>query len=214
MVSDVLNYWISTNSEGLYVDATGGDGGHSYALLEALSQQKNNSDLLILDRDSDALKRMQKRLEKFSNRIRYIKSDFRFLSNYVKANSICGLLLDLGMSSYQLDCPERGFSYRLDGKLDMRMDNDISLTAYEIINNWSEEKIREILYSFGEEKKSPLIAKQIVNARKLKPISNTLELTDILHPILSKKYFNKILSRIFQALRITINEELAYLRII
>jgi len=193
-----------------YVDATLGGGGHSEEILKAL---KGKGRLIGIDQDDDALNYSKDRLSKFKN-ITFIKDNFaniKEISRSLRIEKIDGVLLDLGISSYQIDNPERGFSLRNDGPLDMRMDKNKELSAKDIINSYSLDEITHIIKSFGEDRKARRIAKFIVKEREKKPILRTIRLADIIKyaagPGSPKSKLDSV-TRTFQALRIVVNDEL------
>lgn len=192
-----------------FVDGTLGAGGHAEAILQQHSELKM---FFGVDQDSDALKIAKTRLKQWGNRVEYLHENFdvaipRLLKEGVRVD---GILLDLGVSSMQLDRPERGFSFMRNGPLDMRMDNEASLTALEIVNTWSCNDLCRIFREYGEEKQWRKAAFAIVEARQEKEITTTQELAEVLIPVLRKKRPNEInpLTLIFQGLRICVNREL------
>lgn len=202
---------------GVYVDGTLGGGGHSALIL---SQLNGSGRLLGIDRDINAIAAASKRLntaqihEGYKTEFEAIHGNFHDLPQILhdrNLDKVDGVLLDLGVSSHQLDTPERGFSYRYPGRLDMRMNQDTGLTAYDIVNTYPEERLADILYNLGEERKSRRIAKAIVNARQQAPIDTTLELSAIIEKAMPR-YGNKAqphpAMRSFMALRIAVNDEL------
>ncbi len=197
---------------GIYVDATCGGGGHSYEIASRLSE---GGRLICIDQDSDALAAAGKRLEPFRDKITFVKNNFSNLESVLETLGIPridGLLIDLGVSSYQLDTPERGFSYNSDAPLDMRMDKDSAFSAYEVVNGYSESELRRILFDYGEESFAPKIASAIVAAREQKPIETTFELTNIIKSVMPKKLLavgHHPAKKSFQAIRIEVNSELA-----
>ena len=203
---------LDIKPDGIYVDATCGGGGHSYEIASRLGE---NGRLICIDQDSDALAAAGKRLAPFADRVTFAKSNFSKLADVLDGlgiDGIDGLLIDLGVSSYQLDTPERGFSYNSDAPLDMRMDKEAPLSAYEVVNGYSESEIRRILFDYGEESFAPKIASAIVNARAEKPIETTFELTDIIKSVMPKKLLkvgHHPAKKSFQAIRIEVNSELA-----
>ena len=141
---------LNINPKGIYVDGTLGGGGHSREILKRLTTGK----LYAFDKDDDALNSTKEKLAEFGNKVEFIKSDFKEMYNVLKdkgVDAVDGILLDLGVSSYQIDTPERGFSYRFEGFLDMRMDKSNELTAYTVVNTYSKEDLLRILYNYGEE---------------------------------------------------------------
>ncbi|MCS6987942.1 MAG: 16S rRNA (cytosine(1402)-N(4))-methyltransferase RsmH [Chloroherpetonaceae bacterium] len=199
-------------SAGLYIDGTLGDGGHSEAILKRLAQNGwlDASFVIGIDRDDEALRAASERLKGYKN-FRAEKANFSELARYAKENEACGVLLDLGVSSRQIDEGERGFSFQKSARLDMRMNQAQSLSAWEVVNQSSEEKLAEILWKYGEEKKSRRIAKRIAERRRLKPIETTSELADIVKACAPKGEQIKTLARVFQAIRIEVNDELGEL---
>ena len=209
LVNEIL-FYLKADEGGVFIDGTLGGGGHSLALLEASSKNK----VFAIDRDKNALDFCQKKFDAYQDRFQCFKMNFSELSSLRKKikGDIKGILVDLGTSSHQIDTPMRGFSYSKDGDLDMRMDRDEkTLTAEDIINNFSAEKLSDIFWQFGEERMSRKIAKLIVLKRQKKRITKTLELAEIIKSLLGWKYI-KSLARVFQALRIFINNEIENLK--
>ena len=203
---------LNIKPNGIYVDGTTGGGGHSYEIASRLSA---GGRLICIDQDSDALRAAGERLAPFSNRVTFVKSNFSNVANVLDdlgIEKIDGLLLDLGVSSYQLDTPERGFSYNSDAPLDMRMDKDAGLSAYEVVNTYSESELRRILFDYGEESFAPKIASAIVAYRAQKPVETTFELTNIIKSVMPKKLLavgHHPAKKTFQAIRIEVNSELS-----
>jgi len=202
---------LNIKPDGIYVDCTAGGGGHSEAILNRLDSGK----LISLDQDSEAIEACKKRLSRFGEKSIIVKSNFSELLsvlNNLEIAHVDGVLIDLGVSSHQLDTPERGFSYVCDAKLDMRMDPQSSLTAYDVVNFYSEEDLKQIIFSYGEEKFAASIAKNIVSEREKGLINSTLELSEIIKksiPISAAKKENQHpAKRTFQAIRIEVNHEL------
>jgi len=194
---------LVNNLDGLYVDVTFGGGGHSKEILNKLSE---NGKVIGFDQDKDALQNVINDL-----RFQFIQSNFKHLKKYLqfyKTYPIDGILADLGVSSHQFDEPTRGFSYRFNENLDMRMDTSKGTTAAEIINTYPNQKLAKLLFAYGEVLNAHKIAALIEKARQKKPIQTTGELAEIVTPILPKGKENKILSQIFQALRIETNAEI------
>jgi len=192
---------------GVYIDGTLGGGGHSALILDKL---KGNGRLVGIDRDIDAISATSKLLN-----METVHGNFYDLPQILQdknLDKVDGVLLDLGVSSHQLDTPERGFSYRLPGRLDMRMNQDTGLTAYDIVNNYPEERLTDILFTFGEERFSRRIAKAIAVARMQAPIETTLELSAIIEKAMpragKKANAPHPAMRSFMALRIAVNDEL------
>jgi 16S rRNA (cytosine1402-N4)-methyltransferase len=203
---------LNIKPDGIYVDGTCGGGGHSFEIASRLSE---NGRLICIDQDSDALSAAGKRLAPFADRVTFVKNNFSNLSavlDELEIDRIDGLLIDLGVSSYQLDTPERGFSYNSNAPLDMRMDKDGALSAYHVVNNYSESELRRILFDYGEESFAPKIAAAIVASRAQKPIETTFELTEIIKSVMPKKMLavgHHPAKKSFQAIRIEVNSELA-----
>jgi 16S rRNA (cytosine1402-N4)-methyltransferase len=201
---------LNIKPDGIYVDGTLGGGGHSFQILQLLNQGK----LIGIDQDTDALKAATNRLKIFEERFIPMHSNFSNLDRVLAElgiDRIDGLLLDLGVSSYQLDEAERGFSYMNDGKLDMRMNQSDAFTAYDVVNSYSERKLTEIITDYGEENWANRIAKFIVEARSQKPIETTFELVEVIKkaiPAAARKDGPHPAKRTFQAIRIEVNNEL------
>jgi 16S rRNA (cytosine1402-N4)-methyltransferase len=203
--------FLMTDKDGVYFDATLGFGGHSEAILNSLS---NSGKLFSTDVDLDAFKFSK---EKFSGeqKIKIFNFNFSQIDIIAKIESIKnfnGIFADLGVSSFQLDNPLSGFTYRNEAKLDLRMDKTKTISAADVVNSFPEEEIANIIYQFGEEKNSRQIAKRIIEYRKSKRIETTTDLADIIEEITPFKYRIKTLSRVFQALRIYVNDELEILK--
>lgn len=200
---------LNINPGGIYVDGTMGGAGHSSEIVKRLSE---NGMLIGIDRDTVALDVAKQRLENYNN-IKYIHGnhdDIKEILENLGINEVDGILLDLGVSSYQIDTGERGFSYMLDSNLDMRMDRTQVLTAKEVVNTYTEEKLASIIYEYGEEKFSRQIAKKIVEVRTKKEINTTGELVEIIKQAIP--YYDKNAGhpakRTFQAIRIEVNNEI------
>lgn len=197
---------LSIKPEGTYVDLTFGGGGHSKLILEKL----NGGKLFAFDQD---IKTKENDLK--NKDFKLINANFRHLKRFLRmegVNKIDGLLADLGVSSHQFDQAERGFSIRLAGKLDMRMNTNSTLTAKEVINNYTEEELADILYKYGELKNSRTIAKQIVLSREKSAIITTKDLTQCISCLVPEKKQNQFLARIFQSIRIEVNDEINSLK--
>ena len=193
--------------DGIYVDATYGGGGHSRKILSRLGKK---GQLIAFDQDFDSKSNLID-----DNRLLFINENFMYLKKFLKLNNISkldGILADFGVSSYQIDKPERGFSYRFEADLDMRMDNNSSLTAHEIINKYTSEDLNKIFKNYGELNNAKKITWEIINNRKKNEIKTTTQLNDILHPLIPNRISNKILSRVYQAIRIEVNNELEAIR--
>ncbi|CAM3408037.1 16S rRNA (cytosine(1402)-N(4))-methyltransferase RsmH [Pseudostreptobacillus hongkongensis] len=195
----------------IYMDCTLGGGGHSYGILE---RSTTNSKLIAIDQDDNAIEYASKRLEKYKGKFMIFKNNFEnldvvsYLAGYDKVDRI---LMDIGVSSKQFDDDSRGFSYRKEARLDMRMDTTKELTAHDVVNKFSEKEIADILYRYGEEPKSRKIARYIVEYRKNKSIDTTIELADIVIKAIGKSMKKHPAKRTFQALRIYVNRELEVL---
>jgi 16S rRNA (cytosine1402-N4)-methyltransferase len=199
---------LNLKENGIYVDATFGGGGHSKKILEHLKDGR----LLGFDQDEDAQKNVLN-----DPRFFLIPQNFKYAKNFLQlyhALPIDGLLADLGVSSHQFDVAERGFSFRFDAPLDLRMDVKNSLTAAEILEKYDENQLADLFYNYGELKNSRKIANVIVRARAEKPIQTTGDLKNLLTPFFPKNQENKFLSMVFQALRIEVNQELEALKIL
>ncbi len=194
-----------------YIDCTAGGGGHS---LEIAKRMGANSRLICFDRDKNAIAAASERLKDYSDRVTFINENFTSLSRIIKDFNITnlgGVLADLGCSSHQFDTPERGFSYMHDAPLDMRMDTDAPLSAYEVVNSYSESELKRIIFEYGEERFAPRIAAAICKKRETKPINTTLELAETIKgaiPSISRIDGPHPAKRTFQAIRIEVNGEL------
>ena len=198
---------LDISPDGVYLDLTFGGGGHSRAILEKLGE---GGRLFSFDQDLDAMKGA------FSDtRFQFVRSNFRFICNwmaYYGVEKVDGILADLGVSSHHLDTEERGFSFRYDAPLDMRMNQKSVLTAEKILNEYPEEKLADIFYLYGEMKNSRKLASLVVKVRQQQPIQTTKQLADTLAPALKPAHEKKDLARVFQALRIEVNGEMNALR--
>lgn len=204
---------LNVEDGGIYVDGTLGGGGHSYKIL-----LKNKSSRLIgIDRDKEAIKAAGERLKEFGDRVTFINDNFKNVKSvleYLNIEKIDGAVLDLGVSSYQLDNGDRGFSYMHDAPLDMRMNRDDALSAYEVVNTYSEEELTKIFYDYGEEKWSRRVAEFICKRRNESSIKTTGELVDIIKsaiPLKARLDGGHPAKRVFQAIRIEVNGELKIL---
>jgi 16S rRNA (cytosine1402-N4)-methyltransferase len=206
--SEALRFLI-TDATGVYVDATVGGGGHA----EAICRQLHGSGRLVcVDTDGDAVDAARKHLAPFQNRLHFVHSNFGNLNRELRALAIAsvqGMLFDLGVSSYQLNEPGRGFSFRADGKLDMRMDRRQQFSAWDVVNTYGEQPLADVLWKYGEERNSRRIARMIVRAR---PVSTTAALRSIVEAAVGKRFLTKSLARVFQAIRIEVNAELKNLQ--
>ena len=198
---------LNIKLEGVYIDVTFGGGGHSREILKYLGPKGR---LLAFDQDADAQKNLPK-----DDRLTFIDQNFRYLKNNCRlqgAISADGILADLGVSSHQFDQPERGFSIRFEADLDMRMDQAGSLTAKQIVNNYSEEQLHRIFGIYGEIKNAKTLANTLVTQRLNKPINTVDELKLAIAKLIPKGKENKYLAQVFQALRIEVNQELEALK--
>ena len=205
---------LDIKPDGIYIDGTAGGGGHSFAIASRLTTGK----LIAIDQDEAAIAAASARLAPLGERAVVVRSNFSCLADVCKTleiDAIDGVLLDLGVSSYQLDTPERGFSYMADARLDMRMDARRDLSAYDVVNGYSEDRLRAILFEYGEERYAPRIARAIVKERELSPIQTTGELVKIIKdamPKEAKEGGHHPAKRSFQAIRIEVNGELDVIR--
>lgn len=216
-VSVLLNETIDSlniKPDGIYADGTLGGGGHSFEIASKLNPE---GVLIGIDRDTEALKAASQRLGQFTN-VKYVHNNFSDIKNILKQEdipSLDGAVIDLGVSSYQLDNGDRGFSYMQDAPLDMRMDQSAPFSAYDVVNTYSQEELSRIFFEYGEEKFSKKIAGIIVKQRETKPIETTLELVDIIKKAIPEKLRQKgshPAKRVFQAIRIEVNSELEPLK--
>lgn len=212
-ISVLLNESITgldIKPNGIYVDCTTGGGGHSYEIAKRLDGGR----LICIDRDSDAIAAAKARLAPFADKITFVKDNFSNIDsilNELGIDKIDGALADLGVSSYQFDTAERGFSYKLDAPLDMRMDVSSPLTASDVVNTYSEEDIRRVISVYGEDSFAPAIARAIVRARETAPITSTTELSDIVksaYPPKFREIGHHPAKKTFQAIRIEVNGEI------
>ena len=215
MVREVTDL-LQPKRGGVFVDGTLGGGGHSEAILRLLPETGR---LIGIDRDETALRAASERLSPFGDRFTAIHGNFFHMQSLLLQRGVTkvdGILLDLGVSSYQLDEPSRGFSYKAEAPLDMRMDQSASLTAADVVNGYPEKELTRIFRDYGEERFSPLIARRIVEKRVLKPIETTTELADLIAGAIPSKFRFKEQQhparRCFQAIRIEVNGELQGLR--
>jgi 16S rRNA (cytosine1402-N4)-methyltransferase len=213
-ISVLLNETIDSldiKPDGIYVDGTAGGAGHSLEIAKRLDPKKGR--LIALDRDPTAVKTAAERLNGLPAQVE--RADFENMREALEnlgISKVSGVLLDLGVSSYQLDTAERGFSYHSDAPLDMRMSGE-GLSAKDVVNDWSYEQLRTILYDYGEEKFAPSIAKAIVSAREEKPIETTLELAELVKGAVPQRVRREKnpCKKTFQAIRIAVNDELGQL---
>ena len=201
---------LNLGNDKIYVDCTIGGAGHSEKILE----NTKNSMLIGIDQDEDAILASTKRLEKYKSRVKIVRSNFANIKNVLESlnvDKVDGILADLGVSSHQIDTASRGFSFRFDSELDMRMDKSQSLSAKNVVNEYSEEKLKHIFKDFGEEKFASSIARKIVMERKKEPIETTKQLEKIILSAVPRYKGNdgsSNVQRTFQAIRIEVNHEL------
>ena len=201
---------LNIKSDGIYVDGTLGGAGHSSQIVKRLTTGR----LIGIDRDTVALKAAGERLKEYAGKVTLVHSNFSQIKKVLEdlgIEAVDGILLDLGVSSPQLDDSERGFSYMADAPLDMRMNRSDALSAYEVVNTWPNEELRRILYDYGEERYAPRIADAICRRREEKPIETTLELVDVIKsamPAAALREKQHPAKRSFQAIRIAVNDEL------
>ena len=202
---------LDIKPDGIYVDGTAGGGGHSYEIASRLTTGR----LIAIDRDDEAVAAARVRLMPLGERALVVKSNYSDVRNVLSSlgiNKIDGMLLDLGVSSYQLDTAERGFSYNADAPLDMRMDTTSPFSAYNVVNEYSFEELKKVIYNYGEERFAPKIASAIVKYREKKPVETTGELVSIIKgamPSAAREGGHHPAKRTFQAIRIEVNGELA-----
>ncbi len=211
LLKESIDYLV-TKKDGIYFDSTAGFGGHSEMILEKI---KSNGKLIATDKDAKAFEYCK---EKFSGDKRFsiYRTSFTDIDSISKIEFIDGfdgILADLGVSSFQLDSVESGFTFREDAALDLRMDIEKGITASDLLNKFSQEEITKILYEYGEEKNARKIAQKIINFRAAEKFSRTSQLRKIIEQITPQRFHTKTLSRVFQALRIFVNNELDELKI-
>lgn len=205
---------LNIHPDGIYVDGTLGGAGHAYQIASRLTTGR----LIGIDRDNTALKAAGERLAPFGDRVTLVHSNFCEIANVLDSlgiQGVDGVLLDLGVSSPQLDDGDRGFSYMVDAPLDMRMNREDALTAAAVVNTWPYEELRRILFDYGEERYAPQIAANICRVRETKPIETTLELVDVIRsamPAAALREKQHPAKRSFQAIRIAVNDELGAVR--
>ena len=201
-VSDLV-----TKPEGIYVDVTFGGGGHSKKILKSLNQDGR---LFAFDQDQDAVKNTLS-----DPRFELIQANFKDLKRYLKfygIKEVDGILADFGVSSHQFDAEQRGFSTRFEGRLDMRMDQESSLSAFEVVNVYSEEDLISIMKLYGEVKGAHKIVSEILDQREVSDIVTTTDLIAVIKPLIPERFLNKVLAQIFQAIRIEVNQELEVIK--
>ena len=211
MLKETIDY-LNVKADGTYVDCTLGGAGHALYLLNQLGDQGR---LIAIDQDQHALANAREVLKDHLDKVTFIHSNFRNITeilNDLNIEKVDGIYYDLGVSSPQLDVPERGFSYHHDAKLDMRMDQTQDLTAYDVVNTWSFHDLMRIFNRYGEEKFAKQIARRIEQHREKEPIETTLQLVDIIKegiPAKARRKGGHPAKRVFQAIRIAVNDELA-----
>tara|TARA_A100001011_G_scaffold396767_1_gene495630 strand:- start:77557 stop:78456 length:900 start_codon:yes stop_codon:yes gene_type:complete len=199
---------LKIQPKGIYVDVTYGGGGHSRGIIDLLS---NEGRLFGFDQDADALENLID-----DSRFEFISANFSHLKQYLKyynVKSVDGILADLGVSSHQFDNGSRGFSIRNNGRLDMRMNQSQTLDAHEVLNKYSEDSLSQLFYSYGELRNSKKLAKLIINRRVKRVIQTTHDLIDLVEPLVPNRFGNKFLAKLFQAIRIEVNDELSVLKL-
>jgi len=198
---------LKIDDEGIYVDATFGGGGHSLEILRSLSKKGR---LVSFDQDPDSLSNSYD-----ESNFYFVNENFKYMKRFLKNlgfSKVNGILADLGISSFQINTPARGFSYRYDAALDMRMNKNNSLDAMEVINSYSHENLSKILFEYADIKNSKKISEEIIKARTANKINTTFDFNKILKPLYPERYLNKNLSKIYQAIRIEVNKELDALK--
>ena len=198
---------LKIDDEGIYVDATFGGGGHSLEILRSLSKKGR---LVSFDQDPDSLSNSYD-----DSNFYFVNENFKYMKRFLKNlgfSKVNGILADLGISSFQINTPARGFSYRYDAALDMRMNKNNSLDAMEVINSYSHENLSKILFEYADIKNSKKISEEIIKARTANKINTTFDFNRILKPLYPERYLNKNLSKIYQAIRIEVNKELDALK--
>ncbi|MCI0707809.1 MAG: 16S rRNA (cytosine(1402)-N(4))-methyltransferase RsmH [Ignavibacteriae bacterium] len=211
MVREVLEHLL-TRTDGVYVDATLGGGGHAEAILERLDK---NGKLIGLDADVDAIKSAGERLKGYGDRVTLVNENFKNLRAALTApgvKEVSGVLFDLGVSSFQLDEASKGFSFRADERLDMRMNRSQALDAQAVVNTYDEQRLIEIIKFYGEERNAKRIARAIMHVREKQKIETTGQLADVVEAVTGNRFRTKSLARVFQAIRIEVNNELEHLQ--
>ena len=198
---------LKIDDEGIYVDATFGGGGHSLEILKSLSKKGR---LVSFDQDPDSINNSYE-----ESNFYFVNENFKYMKRFLKNlgfSKVNGILADLGVSSFQINTPARGFSYRYDATLDMRMNKNNTLNAMKVVNSYNYENLSKILFEYGDIKNSKKISEEIIKARTANKINTTFDLNKILKPLYPERYLNKNLSRIYQAIRIEVNKELDVLK--
>mgnify|MGYP004647910661 FL=1 len=205
---------LSIKPDGIYLDGTLGGGGHTRGILERLTTGR----LIANDKDADAIENAKDKLSDYADKITYVHDDYKNIIAHLddlQIKDLDGILLDLGVSSYQIDTAERGFSYVKDAPLDMRMDREQSLSAYDVVNKYSEKELLRVLYEYGEENNARNIVRNIIAAREKEPIKTTSELAELVsksYPPKERYKHGNPAKKTFQAIRIEVNNELAGLQ--
>lgn len=210
LVREALEYLITVN-DGVYVDATTGGGGHTKAMLERLSKDAR---VVCFDRDADAIAETTQRLQPWKSQLTFVQEVFSRIRDRLEELSIdnvTGILFDLGVSSFQINNVDRGFTYQQDATLDMRMDTRSGITAVEVLQTYGEGELADIFYRYGEERRARRIAGRIAAERKKRTITTSGDLAAIIRDSVGGRHLVKSMARIFQALRIEINAELEHL---
>lgn len=213
MLGETLEHLI-TERDGIYVDGTLGGGGHAEGICERLT---GNGKLIGIDADADAIHEAGNRLRRFERSIHLVNDNTAHIAHILRSQNIStihGLLLDLGVSSFQLDEASKGFSFRGDDRLDMRMDRRQTLDAYGVVNGYEEAELADVIFHYGEERASRRVARRIVERRTEAPIATTGQLAAIVQSVVGGKFATKSMARVFQAVRIEVNEELHRLKAI
>ena len=198
---------LKIDDEGIYVDATFGGGGHSLEILRSLSKKGR---LVSFDQDPDSINNSYE-----ESNFYFVNENFKYMKRFLKNlgfSKVNGILADLGVSSFQINTPARGFSYRYDAALDMRMNKNNTFDAMKVINSYNHENLSKILFEYGDIKNSKKISEEIIKARTANKINTTFDFNKILKPLYPERYLNKNLSRIYQAIRIEVNKELDVLK--
>ena len=198
---------LKIDDEGIYVDATFGGGGHSLEILRSLSKKGK---LVSFDQDPDSINNSNE-----ESNFYFVNENFKYMNRFLKNlgfSKVNGILADLGVSSFQINTPARGFSYRYDAALDMRMNKNNTLDAMKVINSYNHENLSKILFEYGDIKNSKKISEEIIKARTANKINTTFDFNKILKPLYPERYLNKNLSKIYQAIRIEVNKELDALK--
>lgn len=213
MLGETLDHLI-TQRDGIYVDGTLGGGGHAEGICERLA---GDGKLIGIDADADAIHEAGNRLRRFERSIHLVNDNTAHIEHILRAQNIStihGLLLDLGVSSFQLDEASKGFSFRGDDRLDMRMDRRQTLDAYGVVNGYEEAELADMIFHYGEERASRRIARRIIERRAEAPIATTGQLAAIVQSVVGGKFATKSMARVFQAVRIEVNDELHRLQAI